>query len=75
MLLVVDLAHHHRDEIMSRHAHRWPGFDDSLIAQWLDEAGCALLRSLPIPGAMEVRLWAAQRLPALARTPEPALEL
>lgn len=75
ILLVVDLAPHDRAEVMSRHAHRWPGFEDSVIDQWFTAAGCTLRQSRQIPGAMAVRLWTAQRQPAHARTPEPALEL
>ncbi len=75
ILLVVDLAPHDRAEVMSRHAHRWPGFEDSVIDQWFTAAGCTLRQSRQIPGAMAVRLWTAQRQPAHAHTPEPALEL
>lgn len=74
ILLVVDLAPHDRAEVMSRHAHRWPGFEDSVIDQWFTAAGCALRQSRQIPGAMAVRLWTAQRQPATARTNEPVLE-
>ena len=75
MLLVVDLAPHNRADVMAKHAHRWAGFDDSSIHEWLLGAGCALKRAETIPGPMAVRLWSAQRLPLPARTPEPALEL
>ncbi len=74
MLLVVDLAPHASAEVMARHAHRWAGFEDSLIDQWFTAAGCTLRQSQQIPGAMAVRLWIAQRQPAIARTPEPVLE-
>lgn len=75
MLLVIDLAPHDRAALVARHAHRWPGFDDSAIGEWLLGAGCTLRQAHSVAGPMEVRLWAAQRLPTPARLPEPALEL
>ena len=74
-LLVIDLAPHDRREVMTRHAHRWAGLDDSAIGEWLLGGGCALRRTETIPGPLAVRLWVAERLPSLARSPEPALEL
>ena len=41
--MVVDLAPHERAELLERHAHRWPGFDDAALAGWLGAAGCAPL--------------------------------
>ena len=75
MLLVIDLAPHSLAELAARHAHRWAGFDDSAIGEWLLGAGCALREARTIPGRIAVRLWAAQRLPVPVRSPEPALEL
>lgn len=74
-LLIIDLAPHLRADLAARHAHRWPGFDDATIGEWLLGAGCALRRAEHVPGPLAIRLWAAQRLPTPARTPEPALEL
>ena len=74
-LLVIDLAPHDRAEVVARHAHRWPGFDDAVIDQWFGAADCAMRHTRQIPGPMTVRLWSAQRLPAVARVPEPAFEL
>jgi ArsR family transcriptional regulator len=62
MLLVLDLAPHGRAELLDRHAHRWPGFDDAEIAGWLGPAGCAPLPAITIPGPLTVRLWPARRL-------------
>ncbi|WP_073131065.1 ArsR/SmtB family transcription factor [Muricoccus roseus] len=69
VLLVVDLAPHGRAELMERHAHRWPGFDDGQMAGWLGEAGCALSSPVEIPGPpdvnLNVRLWSAHRATAV----------
>lgn len=62
LLLVLDLAPHGRAELLDRHAHRWPGFDDAGIAGWLGPAGYAPLPPATIPGSLEVRLWPARRL-------------
>lgn len=75
LLLIVDLAQHQRADITARHAHRWPGFDDSLMTQWLDGAGCALRQCQEVPGTIAVRLWTAQRLPSAVTIPEPAFQL
>jgi ArsR family transcriptional regulator len=75
LLLIVDLAQHQRADITARHAHRWPGFDDSLMTQWLDGAGCALSQCQEVPGAIAVRLWTALRLPSAVTIPEPAFQL
>ncbi|MBU8538290.1 ArsR/SmtB family transcription factor [Falsiroseomonas tokyonensis] len=63
-LLVVDLAPHARADLLGRHAHRWPGFDDAQLAGWLGAAGCALRQARSIDGPLAVRLWVAQRQPA-----------
>ena len=61
-LVVVDLAAHDRVEILERHKHRWPGFDDAALAGWLGDAGCALAEPLSIAGGpLSVRLWPARR--------------
>ncbi|MFC7734617.1 ArsR/SmtB family transcription factor [Roseomonas sp. GCM10028921] len=68
VLLVVDLGPHSRGELMERHAHRWPGFDDAQITGWLDDAGCALNPPVEIAGSpgtdLNVRLWSAHRATA-----------
>jgi len=66
LLIVVDLAPHDRAEVLRRHAHRWPGFDDAAIAGWLGAAGCAATNAATMPGALPVRLWSARRIGALA---------
>jgi len=63
-LVIVDLAPHARTELLQRHAHRWPGFDDAAMAGWLGAAGCAVATTKKIPGALPVRIWVAERQPA-----------
>jgi ArsR family transcriptional regulator len=68
VLLVADLAPHGTAEVLGRFAHRWPGFDDSELAGWLGQAGCALAARQDIPGRLPVRVWRAEKLPADALT-------
>ncbi len=65
LLLVVDLLHHSRTELLHRLAHRWPGFDDAAIAALLNSAGLTLGSACTVPGALPVRLWPAT-IPAAA---------
>lgn len=65
-LLVVDLAPHARADLLGRHAHRWPGFDDAQLAGWLGAAGCVLRPAHTIDGPLAVRLWLAERQPVSA---------
>ncbi|MBE9605480.1 metalloregulator ArsR/SmtB family transcription factor [Acetobacteraceae bacterium H6797] len=62
VLLIADFAPHGREELVAKHAHRWPGFADADIARWLGHAGCALGQPIEIPGALPVRLWSARRV-------------
>jgi SAM-dependent methyltransferase len=66
LLLIADLAAHDRAEVMMRHAHRWPGFDDAEIAGWLGAAGCAAASTMEVPGPLALRLWPARRVPGFA---------
>jgi ArsR family transcriptional regulator len=66
LLLIADLAAHGRADLMQRHAHRWPGFDDAAIAGWLGAAGCAPGQAAEVPGPLAVRLWPARRVPGFA---------
>jgi len=68
LLIVVDLAPHDRAEVLRRHAHRWPGFDDAAIAGWLGAAGCAATNATTLPGTLPVRLWSARRLGAFVNS-------
>jgi len=73
LLVVVDLAPHDRAELMDRHKHRWPGFDDAALAGWLGGAGCTAAAPVEITGPLAVRLWPARRLAGMAVAPSPAL--
>lgn len=73
LLLVVDLAAHDRADLMDRHKHRWPGFDDAALAGWLGAAGCAAAAAVEVPGPLAIRLWPARRMPGFAAAPVPAL--
>ncbi len=64
-LVVVDLAPHGNADCLQRLAHRWPGFSDDRMHALLAEAGLAPALSIAVPGALEVRLWAAERLAAV----------
>jgi ArsR family transcriptional regulator len=69
LLVVVDLASHERAELLERHAHRWPGFDDAALAGWLGGAGCAPLPAVAVSGPVPVRIWPARRLPGRVSDP------
>ena len=68
VLLVADLAPHGEGAVLSRFAHRWPGFDDAALAGWLGQAGCALAAVQEINGRLPVRVWRAEKLAADALT-------
>ena len=69
LLVVVDLAPHERAELLERHAHRWPGFDDAALAGWLGGAGCAPLPAVAVSGPVPVRIWPARRMPGRVSAP------
>ena len=69
LLVVVDLEAHGRAELMERHAHRWPGFDDAALAGWFGAAGCAPLPPRAVEGTLPVRLWPARRMPGRVHAP------
>ena len=69
LLVVVDLAPHERAELLERHAHRWPGFDDAALAGWLGGAGCAPLPPVAVSGTISVRIWPARRMPGRVSAP------
>jgi ArsR family transcriptional regulator len=66
--LLIDLARHERHELLSRFAHRWPGFAEDAISDLLREAGLALTSAQHLDLALPVRLWVAR--PRLAATAE-----
>jgi ArsR family transcriptional regulator len=65
-LLIADLAPHERAALLTKHAHRWPGFDDAQIAGWLGAAGCSVSQATTLQGPLAVRIWPARRQPAHA---------
>ncbi len=58
-LLIVDLPHHDRADLLDRFAHRWPGFHDATINALLEDAGLQPGDPVTIPGPLPVRLWPA----------------
>jgi ArsR family transcriptional regulator len=73
-LVVVDLAPHDNAEALQRLAHRWPGFSDAGMRGLLADAGLSASDPVSVPGALDVRLWPAERLAAAPRTTVPAME-
>jgi len=63
-LLIVDLGPHGKVDLAAQFAHRWPGFDDDEIGDWLGLAGCSLGSPVILSGHIEVRLWCARRVSA-----------
>ena len=61
-MIVIDLAEHDRTDVISRLAHRWPGFADAGMHALLTGAGLECAAGVTIPGALDVRLWSAVRL-------------
>ena len=70
-LVIVDLLHHDRADLVEALAHRWPGFDDAAMARLIESAGLAPCSPVTIPGPLPVRLWAALQ-PAAATIASPA---
>jgi ArsR family transcriptional regulator len=68
--LLIDLAAHHRADLLTRLAHRWPGFSETAIADMLHAAGLALATAQSLDLALTVRLWTAR--PMAAARAEPA---
>jgi ArsR family transcriptional regulator len=60
-LVVVDLAAHARTDVMTRLAHRWPGFTDAGMHALVEAAGLAATETVGVPGPLDVRVWAAAR--------------
>ncbi len=73
-LVVVDLLHHDRADLLGQLAHRWPGFHRDTLATMLAAAGLTDATSVTIPGPLPVQLWRAAAPVAIA-APLPAKEL
>jgi ArsR family transcriptional regulator len=63
-LVVVDLAEHARNETVERLAHRWPGFSDTAMHEFLNRSGVHPRETTVVEGPFEVRLWSARRAPS-----------
>ena len=60
-LIVIDLARHERADLAGRLAHRWHGFDDAGMHDFLSRAGLSYGPASTIEGPLPVRLWTATR--------------
>jgi ArsR family transcriptional regulator len=76
-LVVIDLAAHGRADVITRLAHRWPGFADDTMTALLAEAGLAGGAPVAVPGPLDMRIWPATRRAdaAVAQPRELALSL
>ena len=61
-LIIIDLAGHGRDDLLTRLAHRWPGFSDDAMRELLDDTGMRQGASHTIDGPLAIRLWPATRV-------------
>jgi SAM-dependent methyltransferase len=61
-LIVIDLTPHAREDLMSKRAHRWPGFSDASINQMLTDAALDPGEAVTISGPLDVRIWCALRM-------------
>lgn len=69
--LLIDLAAHGRADLLTRLAHRWPGFADDAMANMLAAAGLTPEAARGLDLALGVRLWTAR--PCAAAHVESAL--
>src|SRR5215472_1926228 len=60
-LIVIDLVKHGRDSLVTRLAHRWPGFSDDAMHSLLAGAGLRQSEPMLIDGPLAIRLWPATR--------------
>ncbi|MEE8272620.1 MAG: metalloregulator ArsR/SmtB family transcription factor [Alphaproteobacteria bacterium] len=66
-LLIADFAPHRVDSLRGQHAHRWLGFNDRQVMDWLDAAGFVGDAPIHLPGKpLTVTVWSADRPPAAA---------
>jgi ubiquinone/menaquinone biosynthesis C-methylase UbiE len=74
-LLVIDLAEHHRADLTSKLAHRWPGFADASIERMFAAAGLERAEAITIAGTLPMRIWPAIRMAEAANIPTRELAL
>jgi ubiquinone/menaquinone biosynthesis C-methylase UbiE len=64
-LMIVDFAPHELEHLRTEHAHRRLGIAESMMHEWLAEAGLTALKSNTLPPAngegLTVSLWLAER--------------
>ncbi|MEQ8666275.1 MAG: metalloregulator ArsR/SmtB family transcription factor [Rhodospirillales bacterium] len=61
-IFVVDFAPHERREFTRQHGHRWPGFADEAVRQWLALAGFAAIQTSTIAqSAPDILFWVARK--------------
>ena len=59
-ILLVDFASHDQRQLMSQHGHRWPGFNDNQIQEWLTGVGYSNFESQTFTsGSPNVVFWLA----------------
>ena len=61
-LILTDLAQHDRDDLLTKLAHRWPGFTDDVMRDLLADAGLVQGEPVAIEGPLAIRLWPATRV-------------
>ena len=73
ILAVVDLAEHARADVVTRLAHRWPGFSDNDMDRKLHNAGLTSAAPVIVSGPLVTCVWVATKRavsPALDETEE-----
>jgi ArsR family transcriptional regulator len=68
-LIIIDLAQHDRDDLLTRLAHRWPGFSDETMQGLLAGIGMQPAAPVTIDGALTIQIWAATAAAPAAVTP------
>ena len=68
-LIVIDLAQHGRDDLLTRLAHRWPGFSDEAMHGLLAGIGMQPAAPVMIDGPLSVELWPAMTAQAPVAPP------
>jgi ArsR family transcriptional regulator len=69
-LLIVDMLPHEREEYRATMGHLWLGFDEGQLSAWLQDAGCADVRVVPLPPDPQAKgpgLFTARAVRAAAR--------
>lgn len=61
-LLVVDFQHHGQHDLLSDHAHHWPGFESGQVQSWLEDADLTPKDPQVLKGDhLNVVLWEARK--------------